>query len=105
MYEIAIWKMWQLVHMAEQAPIADSTIRYQERLIQKNILYNNSADSVTEIRTQELNSERRRTDDMTGAYQVQVRLTEVETQIKHKWQKISVIAIIVAIAELALIIL
>ncbi len=86
--------------MAQQAATADSVIRYQEVEINKGVKAQIASDSLLDIRTKELISERKESGNWKGAYDTQYKITEIEKKQKRKWVLIAISAFLVSAIEL-----
>lgn len=91
--------------MAQEAIIADSTIKYQENEIRIGIKAQISSDSLTSLRTKERDAAQAKAGEYYATYMTQIGLTNVAKKEKWKWVRIAVGALIIITVETVLVIL
>lgn len=97
--------MRQMVKMAQEAAVCDSTSHYQENEIRKGLKAQVSGDSLLNVRTEELKASQKEAAINIHLYDVQGSLTTVAKKEKGKWVKIAIAAIVVVVVETTLVIL
>jgi len=91
--------MRQMVKMAQEAAVCDSTVRYQENEINKGLKAQVSGDSLLDVRTKELQASQKEAALNIHLYDVETGLTQEAKKQKWKWVKIAIVAIVVVTVE------
>lgn len=94
-----IWRIWKIVHMAQQAASCDSLVHYQENEINKGIKAQASIDSVLSIRTREKTLSSLEAWQYHRLYNTQIGLTKVEKKKKMKWFWIATGGLVLSVAN------
>lgn len=112
MYQIAIWKMWELVHMAQRALTADSTITYliaenasSDRLIMRSKKIISDCDSTMAAKNIRIETSEGEKTALRREAGIQKEYADMQKTEKKKWRTAFWGMVVLQVAEIVLVVL